>query len=166
MGTTVGYEAGYDVSLPFVTHIVTTGIHCCYGINKKYGYKVMGVSMSVKDLLAKVNKTPTGNREVQMIQEIIKEAVPADFGGQESLVPEVFEDVDLSKLSSKELLELNRELTSWLKTHECQTGTDNKLDLNDRPYDHKLYLSKLKQLEQTASEYFTRPLGEELEGIV
>jgi len=122
--------------------------------------------MSVKDLLAKVNKTQTGNHNAQMIQEVIKEAVPANFGDWELTVPEVFEDVDLSKLSSKELLDMNKQLTSWLKTHECQTGTDNKLDINDRPYNHALYLHKLHLFEKTFSEYNTKPLGEELEGIV
>lgn len=111
--------------------------------------------MSVKDLIEKVNKSQIGNHSTQTIQEIVKEV-----GSEKS------ETVDLSKLSSKELLSLNKQLTSWLETHECQTGTDNKLDINDRPYNHELYLKKLRLYEETYVEYNSRPLGEELEGVL
>ncbi|MBI2414380.1 hypothetical protein HYV31_00840 [candidate division WWE3 bacterium] len=119
--------------------------------------------MPVKDLLLKVNKAQTGNHSVHMIQEVVKEV---DSENQGIPATETFESVDLSTLSSKELLALNKQLTSWLETHECQTGTDNKLDINDRPYDHELYLKKLRLYEETCVAYFSRPLGEELEGVL
>ena len=116
--------------------------------------------MSVKDLIEKVNKSQNGNNKPQMIQEVVKEV------GSENIATETVAPVDLSKLSSKELLELNKQLTSWLETHECQTGTDNKLDINDRPYNHELYLKKLRQYQETYVIYNSRPLGEELEGVL
>ena len=119
--------------------------------------------MSVKDLIEKVNKTQAGNHNVQTIQEVVKEVASEN---SENQAIETFEPVDLSKLSSKELLVLNKQLKSWLETHECQTGTDNKLDINDRPYDHELYLKKLRLCEETYVAYFSRPLGEELEGVL
>lgn len=119
--------------------------------------------MSVKDLLLKVNKSQTGNHNTQTIQEVVKEV---DSENSENQATEPFEAIDLSKLRSKELLTLNKQLTSWLETHECQTGTDNKLDINDRPYNHELYLKKLRLYEESFVEYFSRPLGEELEGVL
>lgn len=119
--------------------------------------------MSVKDLIEKVNKSQTGNHSTQTIQEVVKEV---DSDNSEIKATETFETVDLSKLSSKELLALNKQLTSWLETHECQTGTGNKLDINDRPYNNELYLKKLKLYEETYVEYFSRPLGEELVGVL
>lgn len=119
--------------------------------------------MSVKDLLEKVNKAQTGNHNTQTIQEVVKEVGSEN---SENQAVEPFEAIDLSKLSSKELLALNKQLTSWLETHECQTGTDNKLDINDRPYNHELYLKKLRLYEETCVEYFARPLGEELVGVL
>lgn len=119
--------------------------------------------MSVKDLIEIVNKTQIGNHSTQMIQEIVKEVGSENYENQAN---EAFEQVALPKLSSKELLALNKQLTSWLETHECQTGTDNKLDINDRPYNHELYLKKLRLYEETCVEYFSRPLGEELVGVL
>ncbi len=119
--------------------------------------------MSVKDLIEKVNKSQTGNHSTQMIQDVVKEVGSEN---SETQFTESFEPVDLSKLSSKELLELSKQLTSWLETHECQTGTNNKLDINDRPYNHDIYLKKLRLYEETYVAYFSRPLGEELEGVL
>ena len=157
---TVGYEAGYDIPLPYVTYIVTRGIACYHSINQSQGYKVTGVFMSVKDLIEKVNKSQIGNHSTQTIQEVVKEV------SSENQPTEIFDTVDLSKLSAKELLALNKQLTSWLETHECQTGTDNKLDINDRPYNHELYIKKLHLYEETYVAYFSRPLREELEGVL
>ena len=122
--------------------------------------------MSVKDLLEKVNKTQTGNSKPQMIQEVVKEVDSDNSEIKEVSETEGSEATDLLKLSSKELLGLNKQLTSWLETHECQAGTDNKLDINDRPYDQELYLKKLRLYEETYVKYFSRPLGEELEGVL
>ncbi|EKD99949.1 MAG: hypothetical protein ACD_22C00128G0005 [uncultured bacterium] len=122
--------------------------------------------MSVIDLIEKVNKSQIGNHSTQTIQEVIKGVDPENSENQEIQDTTPFEPVDLSKLSSKELLALNKQLTSWLETHECQTGTDNKLDINDRPYNYELYLKKLRLYEETCVEYFSRPLGEELVGVL
>jgi len=122
--------------------------------------------MSVKDLLLKVNKVQTGNHNVQMIQEVIKEVDSENSRNREHRVNETNGIADFSKLSSGELLALNKQLTSWLETHECQSGTENKLDINDRPYDQELYLKKLRLYEETYVEYFSRPIGEELEGVL
>jgi len=163
---TGGYEASYDTPLLYVTYIVTKGIACYYNAKPAQGYKVTRNFMSVKDLILKVNKAQTGNSGSQTIQEVIREVDSENFENQEIQATEIFEPADLSKLSSKELLALNKQLTSWLETHECQTGTNNKLDVNDRPYNHELYLKKLRLYEETYVAYFSRPLGEELEGAL
>ena len=44
------------------------------------------------------------------------------------------------------------ELNSYTQTHFCQTGTNNKLDINDRPYDHELWLKHDELLTLIAIE--------------
>ena len=70
---------------------------------------------------------------------------------------------ELEELHSKELSRLLGEIQSWLQTHECQTGTNNTLDVNDRPYDSAKYEEKLQELYAVTAAYFSRPVGEEIE---
>jgi len=106
--------------------------------------------MSIKDLLSKVERTP----EVRKIY-LTTEQVKANLH---------LKQVDkIEELSFTDLLNRYTRIRSWLETHECQTGTDNKLDVNDRPYNHEQYCNNLKELERVACEILSRPLTEGLE---
>lgn len=102
--------------------------------------------MSINELLAKVNRYP----------KLVSERSACVVG----LLPNS-KSVNTDK-DFEELLEQYATVKSWLETHECQTGTDNKLDINDRPYDHDMYCSKLKELEDIVVEIFSRPLEDGL----
>lgn len=43
-------------------------------------------------------------------------------------------------------------LNSVTQTHFCQTGTDNKLDIHDRPYNHELWIKHDELLTLIAIE--------------
>ena len=66
-----------------------------------------------------------------------------------------FDKEILHKLSMEELLDRYDLVYSWLQTHECETGTDNQLDINGRPYDHELYEKHFKLLEYIILEMMT-----------
>lgn len=106
--------------------------------------------MSIQDLLYKVKREDTNNSK-----ELVKEITVIEENKK------TLECKNIEKLLFHELLEYYAELRSWLETHEYQNGTD-KLDVNDRPFDEELWISKLKVLESVATEIFTRPLTDGL----
>jgi len=111
--------------------------------------------MSLKDILAKVarGKVEPAKNEVLTTEQVKNKPANSDFADQKGANSETF----------SELLCSYDALSSWLQTHECRTGTDNKLDLNDRPYDHEQYGRKLKELEEVICEIFSRPVTDGLE---
>lgn len=105
--------------------------------------------MSIKDLLSKVNRDDVAN--------------PILTSEQVTNKLDITKENKLEDLSFSELLNKYTETRSWLETHECQTGTENKLDVHDRPYELEIYCTKLKELENITCEILSRPLTEGLE---
>ena len=103
--------------------------------------------MSINDLLAKVNRNQDG-----LSEQVKKDTVMSPTT-----------EVVLGSLDYEKLLDKYACIKSWLETHECQTGTNNKLDINDRPYDHEAYCIKLKEMEEIVCEIFSRPIEEGLQ---
>ena len=75
-----------------------------------------------------------------------------------------FDKEILPKLTMEELLDKYDLVYSWIQTHECETGTNNQLDINGRPYDHELYEKHFKLLEYIVLEMMStlRPVYEHL----
>lgn len=107
--------------------------------------------MSIKELLSKAKEN---------IHTIEEQNTPTKQ--QEDVETNESEKKDIKKLSFLDLLEYYSEVCSWLETHECQSGTDNKLDINDRPYDSKMYCEKLEEMQDIYCEIFQRPLTDGL----
>lgn len=109
--------------------------------------------MSIKELLSKVTREES---VTTVTAEKIDKEVVSELGS-------VSKTTEIRYLTFQELLESYTVHKSWLETHECQTGTENKLDINDRPYDHEMYCKKLIELEDIVCEIFSRPLTDGLE---
>ena len=124
--------------------------------------------MSIKELLAKVNKET--QNEVLTTEQVKNKSFVSLMSPEKqdenrivSQDTEKLRNVKVSELSFTDLLEHYSQLRSWLETHECQTGTNNELDVNDRPYDSKQYVKKLEELENIVCEIFARPVTDGLE---
>lgn len=121
-----------------------------------FSYQVT-LYMAVKDLLRKIKETDT---EPAVISPVV---VPKKIEEPKETKYLAHLDKPLEELSFKELMEKETYLKSWLETHECQTGTNNTLDVNGRPYDQKKYEEMLDAYETTVVEIFARPSEECLE---
>jgi hypothetical protein len=110
--------------------------------------------MSIQEILSKVIREPRSETP-----PLASELTNVNILG-ESLAQK--DSDSLTVLPFHQLLEKYSMLKSWLETHECQSGTGNKMDVNDRPYDHGAYQTKLKELKNTVSEIFIRPLTDGL----
>jgi len=108
--------------------------------------------MSIQELLSKVKEQ--GHKVLE------QDTLTTE---QDSIEASVDEKVNLEELSFHNLLEYYSEVCSWLETHEFQSGTENKLDVNDRPYDPKMYCEKLEEMQNIYSEIFQRPLTDGLD---
>lgn len=77
-------------------------------------------------------------------------------------VTEIQKNSDISMLNYSQLCKIEIVLRSYLQTHEPDTSKDGKVDINDRPFDGKLY-SEIKQRWYSVwVEYFSRQVEEGL----
>lgn len=104
--------------------------------------------MSIQELLSKVNRSDESKKE-NFIPVVIKREINTNI-------------TEISKIPFRELQDLYQKTKSWLETHECQSNTNNLLDVNDRPYDPIMYAQKLKEFEDIVCEIFSRPLDDGL----
>lgn len=70
---------------------------------------------------------------------------------------------DLTKLNISDLMEYEKILGSYLKTHEPDTSKDCAVDVNDRPFDRDTYEQKRQERYAFWAEYLRRPVEEGLE---
>ena len=78
-------------------------------------------------------------------------------------VTKLQKNMDLTKLSISELLEMSNIVQSYLETHEPDPSKDCKVDINDRPFDRDTYESQKQLCYSIWVEYFGRPVDEGLE---
>lgn len=69
----------------------------------------------------------------------------------------LFDSKILPTLNPDELNSKYDEVYSWIQTHECETGTNNSLDINRRPYNHELYEKHFNLLNEISYEMRCRP---------
>lgn len=121
--------------------------------------------MSIKNLLAKVDKMANLTTEQVGNKLAVAPARPEKQDENRIVAQDTtkLRSVKVCELSFTDLLEHYSQLKSWLETHECRTGTNNELDINDRPYDSEKYIKKLKELESIVCEIFSRPVTDGLE---
>ena len=108
--------------------------------------------MSIQELLSKI--------KVQGQSDVEQDRPTTE---QDVINTSLDEKVNLKELSFHDLLEYYSKVCSWLETHEYQSGTENKIDVNDRPYDPSMYCEKLEEMQNIYSEIFQRPLTDGLD---
>jgi len=115
--------------------------------------------MAIKDLLERIKN----NKEENEIEfKSIKEIDAYKLNEKLEVRGVLFDPRTLSSMDSDTLNAKYDEVYSWTQTHFCQTGTDNKLDINNRPYDHDLWVEHDELLKLIAIEMLNRPLYENL----
>ena len=113
--------------------------------------------MVIKELLKRVNKN-----KVEIEFDLIEEINGFKFNEKIENRGVLFDPSTLSSMDSDTLNAKYDEVYSWTQTHFCQTGSDNKLDINYRPYNHDLWVEHDELLKLIAIEMLNRPLYEKL----
>lgn len=70
---------------------------------------------------------------------------------------------DLTKLNVSDLMDYEKALSSYLKTHEPDTSRGSIVDINDRPFDRTTSEQKKQDWYAIWVEYFRRPVEEGLD---
>ena len=112
--------------------------------------------MAIRNLLNKINRQQAVLVGKQELTPVVREVEPASKFLLEK------DNRSLRELSFEELEEKYKEVASWLETHEAQSGTNNRLDVNYRPYDPELYEKKHNELFSIMAEIYRKPLVENL----
>ena len=112
--------------------------------------------MAIKELLKKAKM----KQELELKSEEIIE--PKKIENSFIYEGVLFDSKILPTLKPDELNSKYDEVYSWTETHFCLTGSDNKLDINDRPYNHDLWVEHDELLKLIAIEMLNRPSCEKL----
>ncbi len=70
---------------------------------------------------------------------------------------------DLTKLNILDLMDYEKVISSYLKTHEPDASKGGIVDINDRTFDRTTYEQKKRDWYAIWVEYFRRPVEEGLE---
>ena len=112
--------------------------------------------MAIKELLKKAKM----KQELELKNEEIIE--PKKIENSFIYEGVLFDSKILPTLKPDELNSKYDEVYSWIQTHECETGTNNTLDINGRPYNHELYEKHFNLLNEISYEMICRPPYENL----